>query len=258
VKAPVGTGSTGVRRVEDRSELEAAVRGFVAAGALDDGGVLVQEAVEGMFVMAQSVFDAGALVAFHANERVREGANGTASAKASVDVPRLRKALAQLGQALHWHGALSVDAIVADGHPCIIDVNARLVEPAHAFAAGTDLVSALLAVALGSYVAPTSPSRVGVRTHQLLMGILGVAQRSGRRRDVLAEIGRGVRRRGDYANSSEELLPWPGAHLHRRGGFALRPRIGGMAPPPGHRSLARRQPSISLKPWWDGSNPSAA
>jgi biotin carboxylase len=207
VKAPVGTGSTGVRRVEDRSEMEAAIRGYLATGALDDGGVLIQEAVEGMFVMAQSVFDAGALVAFHCNERVREGANGSASAKASVDVPCLRDELAQLGHALRWHGALSVDAIVADGHPFIIDVNARLVEPANAYAAGTDLISALLAVALGSSVAPTLPSRVGVRTHQFLMGILGVAQSTGRRRDVLAEVGRRVCGRGDYANSSEELLP---------------------------------------------------
>jgi glutathione synthase/RimK-type ligase-like ATP-grasp enzyme len=210
VKAPVGTGSTGVRRVEDRSELDAAIRSFVAAGALDDGGVLVQEMIEGMFAMAQSVFDAGELVAFHAVERVREGANGSASAKTSVDVPRLRQELAQLGQALHWHGALSVDAIVVNARPYIIDVNARLVEPANAIAAGTDLVSALLAVAIGSFVAAAPPSQVGVRTHQLLMGILGVAQRTGRRRRVLAEVVRGVCGRGDYANSVEELLPWQG------------------------------------------------
>jgi glutathione synthase/RimK-type ligase-like ATP-grasp enzyme len=212
VKAPVGTGSTGVRRVVDQPGLDAAIRDFIGTSALDHGGVLVQEAVEGMFVMAQSIFDAGTLVAFHANQRVGEGANGSASAKASVDVPRLRQELAHLGQALHWHGALSVDAIVVDGDPFIIDINARLVEPANALAAGTDLVSALLAVAMGSFVAPTPPSRVGVRTHQLLMGILGVAQRTGRRRRVLAEVRRGICGRGDYANSAEELLPWRGDH----------------------------------------------
>jgi ATP-grasp domain len=210
VKAPVGTGSTGVRRVVDRSDMDAAIRDFMARGALDDGGVLVQEVVGGTFVMAQSVFAAGELVAFHANERLREGANGSASVKASLDVPRLREDLARLGQALQWHGALSVDAIVVNGRPFIIDVNARLVEPANALASGTDLVSALLGVAIGTPVTPAPPSTAGVRTHQLLMGILGVAQHTGLRRRVLAEVGRGVFGRGDYANSTEELLPQSG------------------------------------------------
>jgi biotin carboxylase len=210
VKAPVGTGSTGVRRAGDRSELTAAVREFLADGALDHGGVLVQEAVDGVFVMAQCVFDAGSLVAFHVNERVREGANGSASAKCSTSVAELRSQLASLGEALGWHGALSVDAIVAHGEPYVIDVNPRLVEPGNAWAAGTDMVSALLAVATGASVEPAPPSRVGVRTHQLLMALLGVAQRTGRRRDVLAELARGLSRRGVYAGSAEELLPWRG------------------------------------------------
>jgi glutathione synthase/RimK-type ligase-like ATP-grasp enzyme len=207
VKAPIGTGSTGVARVLDGPGLAAAFSRFAADGALDDGGVLVQEALCGTFVMAQCVFDAGTLVAFHAVERVREGANGSASAKVSVEPPRLRQDLARLGRALAWHGGLSVDAIVVDGQPFVIDVNARLVEPANALAAGTDLVAAFLDVALGWYVAPTPPSLVGVRTHQFLMAVLGAGQRSGRRRDVLAEIVRGAARRGVYANSVEELLP---------------------------------------------------
>jgi biotin carboxylase len=136
VKAPLGTGSAGVRRVTDREGLDNAVRGFIDAGALEDGGVLVQEALTGPFVMAQCVFATGSLVAFHANVRVQEGANGSASAKASVHTPHLRGELARLGHALAWHGALSVDAIVVDGHPHVIDVNPRLVEPGNALAAG--------------------------------------------------------------------------------------------------------------------------
>jgi hypothetical protein len=80
----------------------------------------------------------------------------------------------------------------------------------NAWASGTDLVGALLAVAMGVGLEPTPPSRVGVRTHQLLMALLGVAQRTGRRRGVLAELVRGMRRRGVFAGSAEELLPWRG------------------------------------------------
>jgi glutathione synthase/RimK-type ligase-like ATP-grasp enzyme len=210
VKAPVGTGSAGVRRVTDAVGLAEAVRRFVADGALADGGVLVQEALTGTFVMAQCVFDAGSLVAFHANERVQEGANGSASAKASIEVPGLRADLARLGQALDWHGALSVDAIVVDARAYVIDVNPRLVEPGNALAAGTDMVSALLAVAMGTRPVTAPPSRSGVRTHQFLMALLGTAQRTGRRRSVLAEIVRCLGRRGVYVDSSEELLPWRG------------------------------------------------
>lgn len=40
------------------------------------------------------------------------------------------------------------------------------------------------------------------------MALLGTAQRSGQRRQVLAEIIRCITRRGVYADSAEELLPW--------------------------------------------------
>jgi hypothetical protein len=99
---------------------------------------------------------------------------------------------------------------VADGHPYVIDVNPRLVEPGNALAAGTDMVAALLAVAMGLPFAPTSRAQVGVRTHQLLMAILGAAQRSGTRHRVLGEVWRGIGHRGVYADSEEELLPWRG------------------------------------------------
>jgi predicted ATP-grasp superfamily ATP-dependent carboligase len=210
VKAPVGTGSAGVRQVSDASGLVDAVGQFIADGALADGGVLVQEGLAGTFVMAQCIFDAGSLVAFHANERVREGANGSAAAKCSMAVPGLRADLARLGRALDWHGALSVDAIVVQALAYVLDVNPRLVEPGNALAAGTDMVAALLAVAMGTPPATTPPSRSGVRTHQFLMALLGAAQRTGRRRSVAAEVVMRLTRRGAYVDSTEELLPWRG------------------------------------------------
>lgn len=173
VKSPLGTGSAGVRHVTDTRALVHAFDHFMAAGAAEDGGVLVQKALIGTFVMAQCVFDAGSLVAFHAVERVQEGANGSAAAKTSVEVAHLRRDLASLGGALEWHGGLSVDAICVDGDTFVIDVNARLVEPANARAAGTDLVAAFLAVALHQPHQSAPPSRVGVRTHQFPHGTSG-------------------------------------------------------------------------------------
>ena len=141
---------------------------------------------------------------------MQEGANGSAAAKSSIDAPGLRTDLVRLGQALDWHGALSVDAIVVDARAYVIDVNPRLVEPGNAQAAGTDTVSSLLAVAMGTRPVTTPPSRTGVHTHQFLMALLGTAQRTGRRRSVLAEIVRCLRGGGVYADSTEELLPRKG------------------------------------------------
>ena len=206
VKAPVGTASTAVRRVEARSELSDAVPSLLG----DESSVLVQEAADGTLVMAQSVFDNGTMIAFHANERVREGVNGSASVKRSTDQPELRAAMDRLGRHLDWHGALSFDAIVTAGGPVVIDVNPRLVEPGNAIAAGTDLVAALLAVATGTAPPVGGESRSGVSTHQLLMAILGAAQRTGRRRAIAGEVAAALAQRGDYAGSREELLPLRG------------------------------------------------
>jgi biotin carboxylase len=207
VKAPVGTASSGVRRVDDPRQLAEAVQSLLGDAASPNRAVLVQEGADGTLVMAQTIFDSGTMIAFHANERVREGVNGSASVKRSTGVPELQGALERLGHRLAWHGALSVDAIVTADGPVVIDVNPRLVEPGNAVAAGTDLVEVLLAVATGTAPAAGRGSEVGVTTHQLLMSILGAAQRTGRRRDVAAEVATGLTHRGVYAGSREELLP---------------------------------------------------
>jgi len=206
VKAPIGTASSAVRRVEGPGELAAAVPSLLGR----EQAVLVQEGAEGTLVMAQSIFDAGTMIAFHANERVREGVNGSASVKRSTELPELRAAMDRLGSRLAWHGALSLDAIVTAGGPLVIDVNPRLVEPANAVAAGTDLVGLLLGVATGTPPLRGAESRPGVTTHQLLMAVLGAAQHTGRRRAVVGEVAAALAHRAACTGSHEELLPLRG------------------------------------------------
>src|SRR5262249_61334604 len=93
--------------------------------------------------MVQMIADRGRLVAHHACLRVREGVGGGASLKESIALPGLADMLARLVAALDWHGGLSMDMIVADGGPVIIDVNPRVVEPANAPSAGVDLGAAV-------------------------------------------------------------------------------------------------------------------
>jgi biotin carboxylase len=207
VKVPIGTASGGVQRIENPGELADAVRSPAFAAALAGPELVLQEAADGPLLMLQTVFDQGRLVAHHANERVREGARGGASHKRSAAAPEARAALARLGEALDWHGALSADAIATTDGPLLIDINPRLVEPGNALRSGVDLVAALLAICRSEHPAAIPAGRDGIRTHQLLLAVLGAAQRGGGRRAVAHELVEAARHRGEYRSSTEELTP---------------------------------------------------
>jgi glutathione synthase/RimK-type ligase-like ATP-grasp enzyme len=206
VKRPVSTASSGVRRATNAQELEAAAREF----GLGQSELIAQSQASGPLAMVQAVACRGRLVAHHACLRLREGVGGGASLKESVALPGLADMLARLVAALDWHGALSMDLIVADGGPVIIDVNPRLVEPANARAAGADLIAAMLEVAGAAPALERSSGGAGVRTRQTLLAILGAAERHGARGTVLREAFDAIFARGDYAGSLEELTPIAG------------------------------------------------
>ena len=206
VKRPVSTASSGVRRATNAQELGAAAREF----GLGQSELIAQSQASGPLAMVQAVADRGRLVAHHACLRLREGVGGGASLKQSIALPGLSDMLARLMAALDWHGALSMDLIVADGGPVIIDVNPRLVEPANALAAGVDLVAAMLDVAGDAPAQERSSGGAGVRTRQTLLAILGAAEQHGARGVVLREAFDAIFARGDYAGSVEELTPIAG------------------------------------------------
>ncbi len=209
VKLPISTGSRGVWQVDSPSALAAVAALPQVADAFERGWtVLVQQPVEGRFVMAATVFDHGRLVASHVTERIREGVQGSASAKRSVAMPSVVADLARLGAAVGWHGALSVDAIVTpDGVGHLIDLNPRLVEPVNAELAGADLVGALLAISVGESPVSAPAGREDVRTTMALMAVMRHGELGHNRRAVAAELRDAVLRRGVYAGAPEELLP---------------------------------------------------
>jgi hypothetical protein len=202
VKRPISTASAGVRRATTRDEL------VIAAAALGLGAeeLLVQTPVAGPLAMAQALADRGRLVTHHANLRLVEGIGGGAAVKESVELPGFGEHLERLVRALEWHGPISMDVIVSEDGPLIIDVNPRLVEPINAQLAGVDLVGAMLELAQDRHP-PTLPAgRAGVRTRQLLLAVLGAAEH-GSRRAVLRELVAALRGHGTYKNAVEELTP---------------------------------------------------
>ena len=209
LKQPVSTASSGVRRAQSEAELREAARAL----GLGRQPLIAQEAAFGRLAMIQALVDDGRLVAFHANVRVREGAGGGASVKESFPLPDIAAHVERLVKTLRWRGPISFDAILTDSGPLVIDVNPRLVEPMTAHLAGVDLVGAMLDLAFARPAPAQAPGKPGVRTHQLLIAILGAAQSKRSRLAVMREILAAIRRRGDYANSAEELTPLRGDPL---------------------------------------------
>jgi glutathione synthase/RimK-type ligase-like ATP-grasp enzyme len=205
VKRPISTASAGVRRAATAAELATAA----TALGLGSGELLVQTQASGPLAMVQALADHGRLVAHHANLRILEGIGGGAAIKESVVLPTLAEHLERLVQELGWHGPISMDVIVTDGGPLVIDVNPRLVEPINAALAGVDLVGAMLELAQNGHPAPVPAGKPGLRSCQLLLCILGAAEH-GSRRGILRELIDGVRRRGAYERAVEELTPLGG------------------------------------------------
>ena len=134
---------------------------------------------------------------------------GGEAIKQSVRRPVVRAHLEKVGQALDWHGALSIDYIMPDDGdaPLLIDCNPRLVEPMNAYRAGVDLVGLLLRISLGETPVALPEGREGVLTHLAMQALLGCAARGGTRRDIAGECVRLFANSGPYAGSTEELTP---------------------------------------------------
>lgn len=205
VKRPISTASAGVRRAATADELATAA----AALGLGTEELLVQTQASGPLAMVQALADHGRLIAHHANLRVVEGIGGGAAVKESIRLPKLDEYLQKLVKALDWHGPISMDVIVAEEGPLVIDVNPRLVEPVNAFIAGVDLVGAMLELARGGHPVAVPEGRAGVRSCQLLLSVLGAAEH-GSRVAVLRVLMAARRGRGDYKGATEELTPVDG------------------------------------------------
>jgi hypothetical protein len=208
VKTAIGTASRGVWQVRDQHDIDRLTHELAASGAFFDA-VLVQQWIAGTTEKAQSVFCRGRLTGFHAYRQILPGVGGGEAIKESVSRPNVRAMLERIGERLAWHGALSVDYLLPerDPTPHLIDCNPRLVEPMSAYAAGTDLVGALLRISLGETPALLGESRAGVRTHLAMQAVLGCAARGGTRRDLLREAFCICRGREPYHASCEELTP---------------------------------------------------
>ena len=74
---------------------------------------------------------------------------GSAAARLSVDHATPREHIAVVGEALAWHGGLTLDYLHEDGSPQYIECNPRTVEPGNAAASGVNIPELQLRLTLG-------------------------------------------------------------------------------------------------------------
>ena len=70
---------------------------------------MAQQPARGRYGQVQALFDHGRLVAVHTSVQTGTGIGGSAAARLSVDHPVARRDVALLGDALGWHGGLTLD-----------------------------------------------------------------------------------------------------------------------------------------------------
>ena len=205
LKSAFSTAGQGVRFVHDKSSRTTAVDALLGDG---HAPVMAQDPARGQYGQVQGLFDRGRLVAVHTSVQIGTGVGGSAAARSSVDHPAARDDIDALGEALAWHGGLTLDYLHEHGAPHYIECNPRTVEPGNAAASGVNIPDLQVRLTLGAHN-PSHPhvGRRGIRTHGAIALLMGVAANTGSRRAVLAEAGRCLMHRGSYQGSYEQPTP---------------------------------------------------
>ncbi len=204
LKSAFSTAGQGVREVLDVSSREEAASALLGRGT----PVMAQAPAQGQYGQVQALFDRGRMVAVHTSVQRGVGVGGSAAARLSVEHRAPREHISLVGEALRWHGGLTLDYLHRDGAPQYLECNPRTVEPGNAAAAGVNIPELQVRLTLGETLdlAPRT-SRAGVRTHGAIALLMGSASRGVSRRALLRDMTRAVARRGLYSRSSEQLTP---------------------------------------------------
>jgi hypothetical protein len=205
LKTAFSTAGRGVRLVKDEHSRAVALSEL---GDLTSVPMMAQEPASGRYGQVQGLFDRGRLTAAHTSVQTGTGIGPSAAARLSVDHPIPRCDIARVGEALAWHGGLTLDYLHHDDRPSYIECNPRTVEPGNAAVSGVNLPDLQVRLTLGEQIASAPHVGVaGVRTHGTIALLLGAAAYRRTRRAVVGELARAAGRRGCYQASAEQLTP---------------------------------------------------
>ena len=205
LKSAFSTAGRGVRLVADERSRTDAVRELLEQASEP---LMAQEPAVGQYGQVQALFDHGRLVAAHTSVQTGIGIGPSAAARISVDHQRPRRDIARLGQALRWHGGLTLDYLHEQGEASYIECNPRTVEPGNATASGLNIPDLQVRLTIGEQLTSLPRTgRAGVRTHGTIALVLGAAAYDGTRRAVAAQLAQALAHRGCYHGGAEQLTP---------------------------------------------------
>jgi hypothetical protein len=247
LKSAFSTAGGGVRLVSDARSRADAERELLDA----DVPVMAQEPARGQYAQVQGLFDQGRLLVAHTSVQTGTGIGPSAAARLSVDHPTPRRHISALGEALCWHGGLTLDYLHEQGDPSYIECNPRTVEPGNAAASGVNLPELQVRLTTGESLRSVQRTgTAGVRTHGTIALVLGAAAYGGTRSAVAAERARAITRRGCYHGSTEQLTPVlrdprerPRAGLRHRPGARITSRSDRNGP------QSTQSPHAPSRPW---------
>ena len=207
IKTAFGTAGSGVWRVQNQDEVRRVVDQLQKASARGEIECVVQQPASGDFHVIQAVFQRGRLVASHSYRGTAQGVGGSACGRESCRQPEIQEHVALLGAHLKWHGAMHVEYFfdAENGRCSYIEANPRIGETFNATLSGINLCDKLLRVSRGVAAPPPTAAPIGLRTHSLLMSLMGRAERGAGRRELVKELYRAWSRTGTYRDSQDEL-----------------------------------------------------
>lgn len=210
VKREFSTAGQGVWQIDTSEQMQELGKRLADEESLQSSRYLVQQPARGEYCVIQTVFQHGRLAAAHCYTLRAKGVGGSAQARLSVWHPDVVRDVETLGAALEWHGAMHLEYFhdSTTKRREYMEANPRIGETMNATQSGINLCDVLVQVSLGQTPPPLRPSRSGVRTHSLMMSLLGAAERGADRRALAGEIVRALRHEGVYEDSREELTPW--------------------------------------------------
>lgn len=208
IKTEYGTACSGVWRINRDRELDNIISTLEKNGVLDgQNQIMIQDAAPGNLEIAYACFDNGQLLSIHCCRRQMEGARGSSSAKIGVHRPIVIEHFKKIGEYLAWHGSLAIDYLLdtQNNLPYYIDANPRLVEPMNAAFNGINIPELQVNLSLQKSCPCKITDSKEVKSHMLMMSLLGIADRGASRTALVLEILKALFKKGIYSKSKEEL-----------------------------------------------------
>ncbi|MHC5215140.1 carboxylate--amine ligase [Enterococcus sp. LJL128] len=208
LKADFSTAGRGVVKIHNPQELEEEMQVFAEKG-IKVSDLMIQKNVSGTYGQVQALFEEGKLIAVHSSQQTGIGPGGSAAARISCDSTEAIQQLNAFGRHTGWNGGITFDFIKNKHQLLFIECNPRMVEPGNAAAAGVNFPELLIGLNEKQEFTdqPLRIGKAGVKTHSTLALLMGTAEKTESRLEILKIFFSCLFHKGMFKESREVLTP---------------------------------------------------